>query len=202
MTPQEAIQKLLPIATATHTELQKIGLHHSCIFAGAVLTEILHRSGYPAAYPVTIRGFILNPELREWAIANDFNISDETEAEWRQLGGRLVDFAAGPVTPENEEKWHGHLGVVIPHYFGDRNALLDLTIPQINNSEWKIVLPSITTLVSDEFVRGEDEYRMNVNASLIIYTADPNDKSYMDTPLWKDESRYKELGSRIADRLK
>lgn len=204
MTPQEVqeVQKpIAQIAAKTVDELKRLGLQHSCVYAGALLTQVLHCRGFSTAYPLTVRAFVLNPELHTWAKANHFVIDGSTEERWSAVGGRFVALGEGRAETVPTGKWLGHLAVVIPNYFGHRHAFLDLTVPQVNQPQWKIVLPSVVAAVSAPFVRGEEEYHVPANASLIMYTGFPDDRSYTEFPLWKDQAQYAGPAERIIAAL-
>ena len=55
---QQVADPIREISMAVRSELHRIGEEHSCIFASAVLTEVLHRKGYNEAYPLTVRALI------------------------------------------------------------------------------------------------------------------------------------------------
>ena len=133
--------RLAAIALAVVAELTRIGQQHSCIFAGVLTTKVLHRLGHLKAYPMTVRAFIFNPQLYEWVKANDFDDVGEREAEWSALGGRGVSLGEGRADTVPSNKWLGHMAVILPDYFGDRHAMLDLTMPQAQKLEWGLRLP-------------------------------------------------------------
>ena len=197
MTPQQAMQQLVPIAGGVIDELKRLGEQNSCIFAGALLTRVLHRRGFAKAYPMTVRAHILNPPLVEWMKSNDFSLK-EKEKEWMALGGRGIALGTGREDLVPSNKWFGHMAVIVPNHFEDRHAMLDLTVTQAHKPEWGINLVPMIVRVPDSFIQGQTEFKAGAyGGSMIIYMGFPDDHSYRDSNLWKDQSPY----DRIADRV-
>lgn len=197
MTAQETTNHLGPIVMGTVNELTRIGEHHSCIFAGAVLTRVLHRKGFPKAYPMTVRAFILNPRLYEWVKINGFDFNGR-EKEWIALGGMGISLSAGRKEDTPDLKWLGHLAVILPNFFDDRHAMLDLTVTQADQPQWGVILRPTVVRVPDSFVKGEAEFKAAANGSLVIYKGFPDDHRYTETNLWKEQSRYDGIADRIV----
>ena len=129
-----------------------------------------------------------------------FGIPDEAaRIQWEADGCRGV--AIGVETPTmTAGKWAGHLAVVIRNQFGDRHAVLDLTLPQANKPEWGINLATGALRVSDSFVTGAAEYKAVIGGSLLVYKAFPTDSTYMAAPVWQDTAlRDQVVGRALAD---
>lgn len=99
------------------------------------------------------------------------------------------------------DRWPGHLVVVVPRVFEDRNALLDLTIVQAHKPEWDISLQPLCLRVNDDFVCGRTPHNGKVNGSLVIYDAYPDDHSYNDDGNWMAIKGLDEAASNVVRRL-
>src|SRR5262249_33605690 len=115
---------------AVHDELGRIGEQHSCIFASAVLVEVLHRVGYPAVHPLTVRALIFNREFVEWEKVYGRPTDPVDLARCQAAGGRMIGLGAGPAEAAPPGRWAGHLAVVLLNLFGDRHGLSDITVTQ------------------------------------------------------------------------
>jgi hypothetical protein len=178
------------IAVAVNTELERIGEHHSCIFAAAVLTEVLHRMGYPAAYPLTVGAHILNPAYVAWTVKYGCPSDPDSESKCQAEGGEHIGLGTASTEAMPPGVWAGHLVVVIPNLFGDCHAVCDLTITQVNKHGSGINLMPRYFAAPDTFVTGQTEFHKEVNGSLILYMAFPQNHSYIGTPNWMNRLRW------------
>jgi hypothetical protein len=200
MTLNPSLQRIALIVNATRGELTRIGEQHSCIFAGAVLTEVLHQCGFPRAYPLTIRAFIANPILAQWMRNNSF--ADESkEPEWRAIGGKMIVLGVGSEAETPPGHWAGHLGVVVPDQIPGRHALLDLSVTQASLPEFGINLVPMIVMVPDTFVKGQTDFNAAPNGSLVSYKAFPDDHSYSGFPIWTDKAIQAQAVKRILAEL-
>ena len=192
-----SIQPYDAIAVAVNTELERIGEHHSCIFAAAVLTEVSHRLGYPTAYPLTVGAQILNPAMVAWTAIYGCPTDPDSEGKCKAAGGEFVGLGTAPAEAMPPGIWAGHLVVVIPNLFGDSHAICDLTITQANNPGLGINLNPLFFAAPDTFVTGQTEFHKEVNGCLVLYMAFPQNESYVVTPNWTNKPGW--LG--VADHV-
>jgi hypothetical protein len=197
MNPQEAMQVIPSVVSAVVGELERVGEQHSCIFAGALLAKVLNRLNMGEAHPLTVRAFIMNPQLLEWVKANGFAFNSENEKKWTALGGHGITLGYGPEGSLPADRWMGHLAVILPNLFGDRHAMFDLTAPQATKPDWGINLAPVIVRVPESFVRGETEFKAPANGSMVIYKAFPDDHSYTESKLWKNQAQYDSLAERL-----
>lgn len=182
-------------------ELQKHQDHNSCITVSALLTRCLRAWRYPDAYPLTVRVSIYNATAREWMERNGIPRTDAEIADFNQSGSAHVYIG---YTPENllpQNHWSGHLAVIVPHLFGDRHGLVDLTVMQANKPEWGIELPPMILKVTDNFLAGTKPCSTTVRGCQVIYEAFPDDKSYNKIGHWKKIPKLREMADRIVERL-
>jgi len=99
------------------------------------------------------------------------------------------------------DRWAGHLAVIIPNHFGDRHALCDLTIGQVNRADWEVDLPPMCLRVSDDFVAGRRPFKTVVKGSLVTYEAFPEDHSYSKGSDWLEMEGLDETTSNVISRL-
>jgi hypothetical protein len=187
---QTQIDRVQPLFNATLRELRRLGEQDSCIFAGAVLVELLRSRGYRNAYPLTVKPIVLNPNFAMRLRTEPFPRNALARAKWADEGCPMVSIGAyGAVS--TRDIWAAHLAVVLPNFFGERHLMCDLTIIQANRPEWKIYLRPVFLRVPEAFVSARTTYRAWVNGSTIIYRAFPRDKSYETAPIWKNR-RYRD----------
>ena len=192
---------LSDIGQATREELEALGAQHSCIFASAVLVEVLRKRGFSGAQALTVHARVLNPPFTAWVKARGYPKNPTELAECEAQGGAIVGLGGKLDESLLADQWPGHAVVITPGAFGDRHALLDVTITQANKQEWGIELPPLLARVGDEFVRGEKEFKADVNSSLVVYKALPDDGSYQASVLWTDTSRWKSAAERAIAAL-
>lgn len=202
MNLQQAAEVISNISQGVRAELERISEHHSCIFGGAVLTEVFRRMGYSTAYPLTVRATILNPALAAWVKANGFPRDPESQDRCEAAGGRMIGLGIGPTEAMPVGRWAGHLVVVVPNLFGDRHAISDITITQACKPDWGIDFLPILLRVPDTFVKGQTEFKAPANGSLIVYMAFPDDHSYEGSSHWTDRDRWASAADRVVASLK
>jgi hypothetical protein len=93
------------------------------------------------------------------------------------------------------------LVVVVPNIFGDRHVLCDITITQAHKPEWGILLVPLCLRVPDTFVKGETDFKADVQGSLVGYMANPDDESYKAAADWKDLQRQEHVVHRVMSSL-
>jgi hypothetical protein len=138
------------ISVITLRVLGEIQCAHQCVPAAAILLGCLHKTGYPAAYPLSLRAEIVNA----------------SGSHGVQLGHKQKD-------------WAGHLAVVVPDYQA-KNVLLDLTIPQVNQPYRGIVLDSMCLFVGEKFLGGLETHTVTANECRVTYEAFPDDERYAE----------------------
>ena len=173
---QKTIDEIISIVL---DELDDYGFRHHCIEASALLTRVLHGAGMPKAYPLTVGVRLINEAFRRYVDAHGMPHDEAGGKACYDAGGPTI--ILGKDAPEvPEENWTGHLVVIVPDAFGEKHALLDPTITQANWPEFGIVLPSLCLKVTEDFVLGGRPANFEINKTLLIYSAYPDDRSYND----------------------
>ncbi len=173
---------------ATLNELDRLGESHSCIFAGAVLTETLRTCGYPTAYLLTVEAKIYNAALvrqieKHGATAIQATrkgMSEDPESVGIIIGSRDL---SSTVTD-----WSGHLTVIVPKHDGTRDLVCDLTLPQANSTENNIILPPIISYIANHFLTDSEPFRFIRNGCWVMYKTFPKDNSYKNSAIWQNKS--------------
>ena len=198
---QKIAEPIVNIALAVRWEMERIGEHHSCILTSAVLTDVLQRKGQPNAFTSTVRAQILNPSFTKWVKQFGFPTDPASQEKCDQAGGRLIGLGSGKPKEMPKGVWAGHACVIIPGLFGDKHAMSDVTITQACKSDWGVELPPLFVRVSEEFVRGEKEFKGDVNGCLVIYKAFPDDHEFEIGPLWTDKGRITAIADKVISSL-
>ena len=191
MDVQQKVNLINSIARATDQELEHLGEKHSCIYASAVLLEVLKVKGFADAYPLTVKPVVLNPPFVERLKTQPFPDDPETQAKWAQDGCCMINIGGGNAV-STDRQWAGHLVVTLPNFFDDRHAICDLTITQASKPEWGINLVPTFVRVPASFVNGETEFKAPVNGSFIVYKAFPEDHSFESASVWTNQT-YRDL---------
>ena len=197
-----SIQSFETLAAAVRTELERIGEHHSCIFAASVLTEVFRRTGYAAAYPLPVGAKILNPACVAWAVKYGWSNDPDSVSRCKAEGGAFTVVGDVPAEAMAPGVWPGHLAVVIPNLFGECHAVCDLTITQASKPELGMNLTPLYFAAPDTFVTGKTEFQIEANGSLILYMAFPRNLSYVETPNWTNRARCLLVADDVIKRLK
>ena len=177
------------------------GEHHSCIFASAVLSEVFRRRGFPRACALKVWVKILNPALIAWSEEHGFpSTREEVRRSDKARGSTIWLGILPPGRSMPNGAWVGHIAVVVPNAFGDRHALCDITITQINKPDWGIELPLLVIRVPEDFVKGERGFSVDVNGCRLNYMALPNDQEFKNFSAWKEQARWSSLVDRIVIR--
>jgi hypothetical protein len=193
-------QFLSDVCAAVTEFLESYGQQDHCIDGSVILASVLHELGYPEAYPVTVRVRILNRALIDWIETHlDTNpggealVCDDDQAIEMKLG----DEAAG-----DGRRWGGHLAVIIPYFFFDQHALLDITIGQVNRPEFGVLIPPLCLRIGNEVSEGKRVATIEVNDCHVIYQAFPNDHSFGDWHVIIAANSTREATEDICKRLK
>ena len=165
MEPYEVLQK---ISDEVFADLECRGLHHSCIEGSALLTSVLRMMGFVDAYPLTVGVAIFNKANQDWVKAHGAPADEASCRACDAAGSMTIVIGKGTEHLVSEDRWAGHLAVVVPAVFGDRHALLDLTIVQAQRPEWDIVLKPLCLRVRDQVVAGKDPGKVVVNCGLLL----------------------------------
>ena len=197
----ESARHLGAISDEVSRELAENGLEYHCIHGSALLTRVLHQIGFPDAYPLTVGVRIFNSPYQQWAERHGSPEDEAAAKACGDYGGAAILLGKGTEGMVPEERWAGHLVVIVPGAFDDRHALLDLTIVQAHKPDWGIELQPLCLRVSDQFVSGRIPYKGRVNGSLLIYDAYPNDHSYNDDGDWMAITGLDEATSSVVRRL-
>lgn len=156
------------------------GHENACITAAALLARVLHILGYTNSYPLTVCVKIFNAAFQRWAEKHGGIDDEASEEACYDAGGFEINVGRG--APEAEDQWAGHLSVLIPKYFDERHALLDLTIIQADRPDVQIVLRPLCLKADDVFIDGKRPLSVLCNDCLLDYQAYPDGHTYGD---WK-----------------
>lgn len=201
MSDHDSMTDLAAICEEVGRMLYDFDSHQSCITGSALLTKVLHCLEYSNAYPLTVRVKIFNRAFQEWVHSNGGPKHEASAAACEAAGGFAITVGKGAEV--SADQWAGHLAVVVPKCIGDRHALCDLTIEQANRPEWEIELPSLMCLkVNDDFAAGKRPFQFEVNGSLVIYEAFPDDHSYSIGRNWLAIGGIDEAASCVISRLR
>jgi hypothetical protein len=179
-------------------ELEEASEEKSCIIATAVLLEVLNSKRVKGAYPLVVKYKILNPQFTKRLKKEGFPQAPEQIARWQADGCAMV--AITNVTAARND-WPGHLVAVIPNGLNGRDAICDLTITQANVPPWKIILRPICMGVRSSFLEGSEDFGLTMNDCQIIYRAFPDNRSFRETPLWKNKLGRHSIVKRVLERL-
>jgi hypothetical protein len=127
---------------------------------------------------------IWNRAYRDWLDQHGDPEGNPAEVAACNATGAIRIFVGRGPEEVDEDKWAGHLGVVVPDAFGQRHALLDLTIVQANRPNFGVVLQPMCLKVTDEFLSGQKPFIGEFNSCLFAYAALPDDHSYKESPAW------------------
>lgn len=171
---------LTAIVPEVRQMLEEHKLHHSCIDSAALLTHVLHATGFRDAYRLTVNVRIINEAYRKYVETYGEPTNEATGKACDDAGGARINLGkdSEDLGEVPEGNWPGHLTVIVPKAFGDRHALIDPSITQANWPEYGIVLPPVCLKVTDDFVAGQRPAPFEVNKTLLIYDAYPKDDSY------------------------
>lgn len=193
-------QFLSDICAAVGEFLESHGQQEQCIDGSAILASVLHELGYPKTYALTVRARVLNRALVNWIETHlgphsvgETLVCDDNEAIEMKLGNESAGTGG---------RWGGHLTVVIPHYFLERHALLDITIGQVNRPEFGVLLPPLCVTIDDDVINGMRVAMIDVEGCLVIYQAFPHDHTYGDWHRIISTSQIRDATRSICQRLK
>lgn len=182
-------------------------LHHademgSCIAAASLLVRSLHLLGHENVRPLTVCVEVRNPALMNW-IKEHGEPNDEASAvASNEAGAAIVVIGHRELSVSDDKWWAGHVVVIVPNAYGEKHAMLDLTIARPEQVEEGIHLGPIVAPVSDAFVTGEKLYRFMANGSELQYESFPDDHSYDDSGAWELTEDVQIAVQSIAERAK
>lgn len=165
------------IIQTTASVLLDVSCIDQCIPGTAILLKVLHRTGYPAAYPLTVGVKIVNPSHPE------------------------VGIMLGKGTDPEPGKWPGHLVVIIPNYEGDDHLMIDLTIVQVNGKVPDITLDPFLSMVDEKFVKGGYPVEHVANNCSLIYEGFPADESYKQAANWSNVPKLDQSVQKVMEQL-
>lgn len=200
MTPEEKQQTIGRIIPVLMDELAQYGILDHCIEASALLMKVLHNTGIPDAYRLTVGVQIINEAAYRFIEANGYPETEESIKAFNDAGAATVVLGRdAPEVPEG--RWRGHLAVIVPHAFGEKHAIIDPTTPQVNWPEFGIELPPMCLKVRDEFLEGKRPAFFAPFNTRIQYTAYPDDHSYNDHGDTMEKEGFDVAVSEVLKRL-
>jgi len=168
------------IVQAVQNVIAANDLEDHCIHTSALLAKAFHAYGYPDAYLLTVGVQIFNPAFLAWVKKHGPPETPEQAAACDDSGGVTIHLGAGHDQPIDEDRWKGHLVVVVPNAMDGRDCMFDLSVPQVNKHGYGIVLQPVMAVLKPEgsFVHGETPMIPDMNGSRVRYMAYPEDKSF------------------------
>lgn len=174
-------KRLNDISEFVFNDLALRGMHRSCIHGSALFLRVLHEAGFPEAYPLTVGVAIFNDASQKHLNTHGMPKDDEGFRLFNEAECIFVAVGLGSTTTlEGKEGWDGHLVVVIPNIYGDRHAVIDLTIVQVDMPHWNISMDPMGLVVGDAFVTGASPSLFKRNGITFQYQARPDDRSYAE----------------------
>lgn len=137
MNPQEMQSALFAIVPETVRILAEHGFQSHCIEGAALLTKVLQKVGISATQQLTVGVKILNPAYREFVKKHGIPKNEASKTAFNDSGAAAV-LLGKDAREVPEGIWPGHLVVIVSGAFGEKHALLDLTITQKRCQEPKI----------------------------------------------------------------
>jgi hypothetical protein len=137
------------------------------------------------------------------ALTADFEQDQEIieridDLNWGEHGYAMIRFGEDA---KANGTWPGHLVTIVPEVFGNRAAILDPTIPQVNSQGHGFALRPILVGVPNGFLEGQQSCGKAIESCFVLYHALPDDRSYEQTPLWEDRQKQKRISRAVLDRL-
>lgn len=156
--------------------LKKWELECACIHGSALLTKVMRQLGYPDAYLLTVNVEINNGSMQRW-IDNCENSDEDTNFSMcKDPHAFQIRIGKGQFS---DDRWPGHLVVVVPNTSDSGCTIIDLTILQANHPERNInILNPILFRVGGSFVSGDTIFEFDFCESRFRYQAFPEDHSY------------------------
>jgi hypothetical protein len=181
MDDRQRLARLANICEIVFGLLEKNGLHRSCIDGSALLLKVLHGTGFPDAFPLTVGVSIFNAATLEYLKSHPMP-SDEAEMETFNDAGcvHIGVGTGGGLTVDGEEGWDGHLVVVVPNAGDGKHWIVDLTLVQVDIPEWNVNIKPMLLRVRDAFVTEQSSSPFERNGLYMIYHPRPNDRSYCE----------------------
>jgi hypothetical protein len=176
--------------------LRQIGVGNKCVPASAILMKTLHRCGYPDAYPLSVRLEIMNAAMHAYVATHGRPGPHETNAELASSGA-LCSTVGNPLGSD----WAGHMGIVVPDYFDERHAFMDLTLMQANVPERGIQTGPVCVEAPQRFVDGIDLLPVSAYGCHLTYEAFPADHGYDEGTNWMKMRGLDRAVQMVIDRL-
>ena len=172
-----------------------------CIEGVATLIEVARTLKVGRLQPLTVHVDICNPTLVERV--GDFNAPDVAARIKRWMseeGSFRVGLGMGK---RDANEWEGHLVAVATHPDPQKRIVLDPTIEQVNQPAHNIVIPALAFPVAAAHLQGKSGFQLPVvNGCMILGMAFPADRSYEQTPAWRDRRLHAVLRDRVLERLR
>lgn len=174
-------QRLTAISEFVFNDLALRDMHKSCIHSSALLLRVLHETGFPEAYPLTVDVAVFNDAAQKHLNTHGMPKGDEGYKLFNEAGCMLLMIGMGSTTTlDGKEGWDGHLVVVVPKLNGDRHAVIDLTIVQLDMPHWNVSMQPMGSGVGDAFVSGASPSIFKRDGLTFQYQARPDDHSYAE----------------------
>jgi hypothetical protein len=169
----------------------------SCVAAARVLVDVFDRL-HARARPPSVVVDVFSPSMVARAEAEGGRLPADTEEyqRWIEESGCWWLTLGGGGDPE-PGKWPGHVGVV-----AWESVLIDLTLPQAARPQRGIALAPAAIQVGAEFLDGSEGRVVTMNGSELHYQARPENRSFMQSPDWRDRKRHRDVVQAILRRAR
>ncbi len=166
------------IVQAVIEDLTQGDLMQSCVQASTILAEVLKRTGFPEAFPLTVSVTAVNtPMAKRLYERSDSSVLPDEGAFENGEYAAVIDMD----DPVEGRQWPGHLVVIVPNYFRERHAMIDVTIGQLNAPDKGVVLEPLTVPVEEAFVKGSARHTEFVGSNALFYQSHPADTTWQDS---------------------
>lgn len=153
-----------------------------CIAATRVLVAVMRYMGVPCK-PLSVKACLMNEQFAENVVRHGWPDRATVEAWGEQDGSHSIGLGMGDPEPG---KWAGHLVGLVGYRY-----LVDGALRQVNRPEKGIIVPEmlIHNVLTPRWVTGGMDQRewIELEQGIMFYAVVPTDRSYVDTPDWKNK---------------
>jgi len=168
-----------------------------CIEAVGALVDAATVLGLGTLRPLVVRAFIYNQALVQRV--GDLNAPDAADRirHWTKEDERCAYVLLG-IGDVPAGDWAGHLVAVDDE--PEMSIILDPTIEQVNQPAHNIVLSPLAVPIQAVHLQGRGGYRFNANTCVIEGKAFPDERSFEQTPAWRERTALRDyVVRRIRD---
>lgn len=165
-----------------------------CIFATAIACDVVQHFE-ATAVPLVARLMAFNPAATRW-IKHNGRLPVPGQ-EWDDAVARGAwSVGIGHGGAKVPKTWDGHLVAVM-----EGQAIIDASLPQASRKPCGMLLRPLWFTVAPEVLSASAVLESTVNGCLLIYETDVADKSFMDTPDWRNQEWRAKIVRRLIRKL-